>query len=172
MPAAIITEQAGFQIRSSRPEDAEGVMALASLPGFRFGTLRLPHQTLEQTRNWLATETPDSMHLLAVLDGKVIGQAGLRRFAGRRAHAAGLGLGVHDDYLGRGVGSALMRELVDVADKWLDIRRLELTVFTDNAAAITLYRKFGFEVEGTHRAYAFRDGRHVDALAMARLRGI
>lgn len=48
--------------------------------------------------------------------------------------------------------------------------RLELTVFTDNERAIALYRKFGFEAEGTHRAYALRDGRYADVLAMARLR--
>ena len=47
-----------------------------------------------------------------------------------------------------------------------DIRR----VYADNERAIALYRKFGFEAEGTHRAYALRDGRYVDALAMARLR--
>jgi putative acetyltransferase len=45
---------------------------------------------------------------------------------------------------------------------------IELHVYTDNAAAIALYRKFGFEHEGTHRAYALRDGRCRHA-AMARL---
>ena len=50
-----------------------------------------------------------------------------------------------------------------------DVLRLELTVYVDNARAIALYRKFGFEVEGTHRAYALRDGAYVDALCMARL---
>jgi len=37
--------------------------------------------------------------------------------------------------------------------------------------AIALYEKFGFEVEGTHRRYAFRNGEYVDAYSMARLRG-
>jgi putative acetyltransferase len=49
---------------------------------------------------------------------------------------------------------------------------LELTVYTDNAAGIRLYRKFGFEfgfeIEGTLKGYAMRDGRYVDAHAMAR----
>ena len=47
--------------------------------------------------------------------------------------------------------------------------RLELTVYTDNAAALRLYRKFGFDIEGTHRGFALRDGVFVDAYAMARL---
>lgn len=43
-------------------------------------------------------------------------------------------------------------------------------MFTDNERAINLYRKYGFEVEGTHRAYALRAGHYVDAHFMARLR--
>ncbi len=50
--------------------------------------------------------------------------------------------------------------------------RLEQKVFTDNAQALALYRRRGFVVEGTHRAYAFRDGCYADAHSMARLRGI
>ncbi len=56
-----------------------------------------------------------------------------------------------------------------MADNWLNYTRLELTVYTDNAAALALYRKFGFEIEGTLKAYAFRDGRYIDAYTMARL---
>jgi len=40
-----------------------------------------------------------------------------------------------------------------------------------NAIGIALYEKFGFEREGTHRRYAFRDGEYVDAYSMARIRG-
>jgi putative acetyltransferase len=39
-----------------------------------------------------------------------------------------------------------------------------------NAIGIALYEKFGFEIEGTHRRYAFRNGQYVDAYSMARVR--
>ena len=58
---------------------------------------------------------------------------------------------------------------LDLADNWLNLWRLELTVWADNTAAQQLYRRQGFVVEGTHRAYALRHGQLVDALAMARL---
>ena len=57
----------------------------------------------------------------------------------------------------------------ELSDGWLNFQRLELWVYCDNIAGIALYRKFGFTVEGTCRAYAFRDGRYVDAYMMARL---
>jgi putative acetyltransferase len=81
----------------------------------------------------------------------------------------GLGISVAGSRQGQGVGSALMQALCDYADNWLALLRIELTVYTDNAAAIALYRKFGFETEGTMRGYGLRDGQYVDVFAMARL---
>jgi putative acetyltransferase len=78
-------------------------------------------------------------------------------------------MAVRDDRQRRGVGTALLRAAIELADGWLNYQRLELTVYTDNLAALHLYRKFGFTIEGTCRAYAFRDGTYVDAYAMARL---
>ena len=78
-------------------------------------------------------------------------------------------MAVRDDRQGRGVGTALMTAAIELADRWLNLQRLELSVYTDNLAAMALYRKFGFSIEGTCRAYAFRDGEYVDAYMMARL---
>src|SRR6185295_15733349 len=87
----------------------------------------------------------------------------------RRRHVGDVGMAVRDDRQRRGVGTALMHAAIELADGWLNYQRLELTVYTDNLAALHLYRRFGFTIEGTCRAYAFRDGMYVDAYAMARL---
>ena len=79
-------------------------------------------------------------------------------------------MAVHDDWQGKGVGSALMNAALDMADNWLQYTRIELTVYVDNAAALAVYKKFGFEIEGTHKKYAFRNGEYVDSYSMARIR--
>ena len=160
----------GLQIRAARLDDSEALTALSNLPGYRAGTLRLPYQSVEEIRKWLEAERTGSLALVAILDGQIVGSAGFNRYKGRRSHAAGIGLGVHDDFQGKGVGTALLAALIDAADNWHAIKRLELTVFTDNARAIRLYEKFGFEAEGVQRAFAFRAGQYVDALGMARVR--
>ena len=67
---------------------------------------------------------------------------------------ASLGIGVQDAWHRRGIGSALMTELIDLADNW---------------PAIPPYRKFGFVEEGRSRGFALRDGILADVLHMARL---
>ena len=71
----------------------------------------------------------------------------------------------------RGVASALIRTMIDMCDNWLRVDRIELTVFVDNEPAIAVYKKHGFEIEGTGRRYALRNGEYVDAYFMARLKG-
>jgi putative acetyltransferase len=157
-----------LDIRAARPQDAEAIAALHSLPGFRHGTLRLPYPSPDDIRRRLEG-AKEGRELLAFADGQLVGSVGLHRQSGRRAHVGGIGMGVHDAWTGRGIGGVLMREVVCLAERWLGLRRLELTVYTDNVPALALYRKYNFAVEGTHRAYALRDGVLVDAYTMARL---
>ena len=79
-------------------------------------------------------------------------------------------MAVRDDWQGKGVGTKLLEAALDLADNWLGLTRLDLRVFVDNGAAIALYRKFGFEVEGTHKWFALRGGDFVGAYVMARLK--
>jgi putative acetyltransferase len=161
----------GLIIRARRPADAEAIADLVNLPGVRFGTMRLPYHSPQEVAGWIEKTPTTDLDLVAMKGSLLIGTAGLWRFTGRQSHVGGLGMNVHDAWIGRGVGTALLAALLDSADNWLGIRRLQLTVYVDNAPAIRLYRRFGFELEGTHRAYALRDGRYVDAHAMARLAG-
>jgi L-phenylalanine/L-methionine N-acetyltransferase len=161
----------GFVIRAATPEDAGQMAKLHNLPGYRYGTLRIPFHTPAEIRKWLENPSPGDKQLVACSADTIIGNIGLQpATSGRRRHVASIGMGVHDDFRGRGVGSALMKATLDLADNWLDIRRVELTVFTDNDDAIRLYEKNGFVTEGHLRDFAFRDGRYVDAYSMARLR--
>ena len=64
----------------------------------------------------------------------------------------------------------MMGVCLDLADNWLNLTRLDLRVCVDNSPAIVLYKKFGFDIEGTHRRFAYRNGEYVDAHVMARLR--
>lgn len=158
-------------IRARRQNDVQGLTQLVNLPGFRFGTMRLPFHSPQEVTGWIEKAPATNVELVAEVDGTIVGQAGLYRLTGRQAHAGGLGMGVHDAWIGRGIGAALLAALLDAADNWLGIRRLQLTVYVDNAPAIHLYERSGFVVEGTHKAYALRDGRYVDAHTMARLGG-
>lgn len=160
----------GLSIRARTPADAEGIAALHNLPGYRLGTLRTPYHTVEEIRKGIEGQSANVTSLVAILDDQIIGDIGMTRLSGRRAHAASFGMGVHDAFRGRGIGAALLGEIIAIADNWYNIKRLELTVYTDNEAAITLYKKFGFEVEGTLRDFAFRNGAYVAALTMSRIR--
>lgn len=156
-----------------RAAEAGDYQALARLYADRNAyaqTLQLPYPSPELWRKRLAQNDETQHTLVAAVAGEIVGNLGLTRLTrARRAHVGELGMGVRDAWQGKGVGTALMKAAVDLADNWLGLRRLELRVYTDNARAIALYRKFGFEVEGTHRAYSIRNGAYVDSLSMARI---
>ena len=160
-----------IEVRHAEPGDSEAISRVAAGPKAVAGTLQLPYPSAEAWRRRI-TESPEGTRsLVACVGGEVVGNLGLEALnRPRLRHVGRIGMAVRDDWQGRGVGTALMRAALDLADNWLDLSRIELTVYTDNAAAIALYEKFGFEVEGTHRRHAFRDGEYADAYSMARLR--
>lgn len=161
-------------IRRATAKDAAAVTRHMSDPAVFGGLLQMPYPSEEMWQARLtegAAAVKADLLLVAERDGEVIGQAGLFSPgpAPRRRHAMGLGISVSSAAQGQGVGTALMAALCDYADNWVACLRIELTVYTDNKIAQRMYRNFGFELEGTFRGYALRDGVYVDAHPMARL---
>jgi putative acetyltransferase len=158
-------------VRAAEITDAEALQEIFGQPRAQANTLQLPFRSVAQRRDWMSRVTTDGHLLVAEIDGRVIGNIGLHiATAPRRRDVGSFGMSVHDDFQGRGVGTALMRAMLELADNWLGLRRIEMEVYTDNAPAIHLYEKFGFVIEGTGRQWARREGELVDAYFMARLK--
>lgn len=132
----------------------------------------MPYPSPETWRRRLSEPERGLVSLVACMDDEPVGMIGLHTHPDqpRVRHAACLGMGVRDDWQGKGIGTALVRAAVELADQWLGLVRIELNVFPDNEAALRLYRRFGFEVEGTLRKAALREGQLMDVLVLARLR--
>ena len=161
-----------IEIRRAEPGDYKAVQQVHAQPRAIWGTLQVPFPSEEVWKKRL-TEAGDEMYaLVACAEGEVVAMAGLHLYpkSPRRRHVGYIGMAVHDKCHARGIGTALMNAIIELADNWLNLARLELNVWTDNEPALRLYKKFGFEIEGTQRKYAFRDGAYVDAYAMARVR--
>lgn len=158
-------------VRPVRPSDAAAMHAIRIDRAVARTTHGLPSMRLDAVEGRLTAPEAGFHRLVAETDGQVVGFAALQQPVNPRlSHGAGLGLMVRSNAWGRGVGSELMAALLDLADNWLNLKRVELEVHTDNPGAIHLYEKFGFEVEGTRRFQAYGDGRWTDSLVMARIR--
>lgn len=115
----------------------------------------------------------DKNHIQLVVESsaKVLGHLGIHTQDNpRRKHCASFGITVHPKAQGKGIGKKLMAAMVDLADNWLNLVRIELDVYTDNIRAIVLYQNFGFEVEGESKCDTFRDGELVNSFRMSRIR--
>ena len=166
------SEKMTFTIRRAEPDDYKPIYQIYAGPQAVWGTMQLPFPSAELWRKRLA-EPPEGMfNLVVCAEDEIVGQLGLHTFPSRprRRHVGQIGMAVRDDWQGKGAGTALMEAMVDLAERWLNLTRIELEVYTDNEPAIRLYKKFDFVIEGTHINFAYRDGHYVDAHFMARLR--
>src|SRR5512136_388715 len=138
-------------IRRAEPGDYQAVYKIFCGPKAVWGTLQIPFPSLEMSRKRLSDPEEGVYLFVACIDDEVVGQSGLHTFPNRprRRHVGQLGMAVRDDWQGKGVGTALMQAMIDMADGWLNLSRLELDVYTDNEPALKLYQKFGFTIEGT-----------------------
>ena len=123
---------------------------------------------LESTREFVLPNIARGVpQYVAVSGGEVIGWCDITplRLEGF-THCGRLGMGVHRDYRGRGLGHRLVTQTIAKA-KEKGLEQIELEVFASNTPAIKLYEKVGFVVEGVKEKARKLDGVYDDILEMA-----
>ncbi len=157
-----------IRIRPFEPSDIEEYQRIHNDLDAASELLHPPMLNSEEARA-RATHRGSERLLVAEYPSGVVGFGTLRIFAGRRSHVGQVVLAIEPESGVQHAGATLLEALIDLAEHWYGLRRLELKVFASNTRAIELYERFGFEVEATHHQFALRDGDYATALSMARL---
>ncbi len=158
-----------IQIRHLEATDSQDIFDIYRRTSVSENTSQKPYLSSEQVERLFGHS--DHFTLVAELSEKVVGHITLFMTTKvRDRHCAGLGIAIHPDVHGKGIGKALMQEAINQADNWLNLVRLELEVHADNQAAIALYERIGFQLEGTKRLSTFKGGKYIDMLLMSRIR--
>lgn len=151
-------------------QDAAALWAIARQQGVIETTLALPSLRLEQRMKSLSDLGENDHYMVAEKVGQVVGVAGLTVGRGRLRHSGHLFVHVATANQGQGIGTRLLQTLLDLADQWLLLRRVELTVLTENEGAKRLYERLGFVVEGCRKMSVISQGEIKDEWLMARYR--
>ena len=149
-------------LRSGTPEDAAAVLANFNLTHAQTDwLLTYPDEirfTEEDEARYLKekTESENEVELVAELEGKIVGTAGVDRLGRQEKlrHRAEFGISIVREYWGLGIGKALTRACLECA-KAAGYAQLELSVVADNSNAIRLYESLGF-VEYGRNPLGFR----------------
>ena len=163
-------------VRTATARDAPATLALyRSVVEEGAYTVREPSEfdlTKEQERGYVEEDrrAPGNLCLVATEgDGAVVGMVRASAGAHRRTgHFADIeSLWVEVSWRRRGVAGVLLSALISWARDHPQIEKLGLFVFSTNGAAIRLYRRHGFQVEGRYpRDIKFGDGSYADTIAM------
>lgn len=164
-----------IKIRAIRVEDAGGINALRVMDGVRENILGITSERIDRSKAFIESLGANDYQYVAEVNESgeniIVGSIGLSVGINPRIrHVGSIGIMVHKDYQGMGIGKKLMETIIDLVDNWLMLKRIELSVFVDNERAIKLYKSFGFEIEGTKRCSAIRNGKYEDEYIMARIK--
>ena len=153
---------ADFVVRPARAADARAMAEIfAAVAEERDGIATEPPVDIEERAAAFARSAGESV--VAVAGGRIVGM--LHIDASRHGFGE-LGMLVDRGWRGRGVGSALVRAAIAWA-RGQGLHKLCLEVFPHNTAAIAVYRKAGFVVEGRRaRQYRRASGELWDTIVM------
>lgn len=163
-----------IEVRPLVPEDAPEYVALRramlveSPVAFTADADGDPGSDEEQVRKYTASKAGLAI-VGGFLDGKLVGAAGIVREARSKLHhrAWVWGVWTAPEVRGRGIGEAVMREVIRVVRGWEGMRVLYLSVGAEQSAAIRLYKRLGFRVWGTEPRVVHHAGRDYDEVHLA-----
>jgi RimJ/RimL family protein N-acetyltransferase len=170
-----LTDGSVVRLRSPMEDDAQTLIDYLAVVREQTENLMVgpsdPLPTLEWERDWIRShlDRPRSLQVMAEADGRMVGLSSVHADQRYRAsHRGEIGISVLAAWCGRGLGTVLMRELIDWAGRCDGLDVLRLGVFADNPRAIRLYEKVGFARDGQRRWNARRGpGRYVDEIVMS-----
>ncbi|HSA06785.1 MAG TPA: GNAT family N-acetyltransferase [Candidatus Gastranaerophilales bacterium] len=163
-----------LKIRPARIEDSFFMNELRIMDGVFENCPSVYSERISFSQNMINGLSGESDHMFvaeAFMENRVVilGIAGLHVNKNpRMKHSATIGILVHTAYQGKGIGKKLMDKVIDLADNWLLLKRIELEVISDNIPAINLYKKYGFTQEGIKKYCVIKNGKYMDAVLMAR----
>ncbi|MBG9444380.1 GNAT family N-acetyltransferase [Cytobacillus firmus] len=162
-------------IRDIKPEDAQALADLITQveneseymlfePGERKTSAEAQRKRIEAIQ-----KEDQSTIIISEKDNQLVGfLMAIGGAARRNRHSAYLVAGILSEHRGQGIGTKLFEELDCWASKH-EIHRLELTVVIHNQAGVTLYKKAGFQIEGTKKHSLMINGEFVDEYYMSKL---
>lgn len=117
-----------------------------------------------------ATNTQEKSRIFVACEKeRILGYLMVQNEKPRRiSHRGYVVIGIHSDSRGKGIGKSLFIHVVTWAKK-VNLHRLDLTVVTENDAAVALYKNMGFEIEGIKRDSLVIDNNYVDEYYMSKL---
>lgn len=160
-------------LRQPIEDDAEAIIKYLNQVGGESDNLLFGkdefHLTIEQEREFIRRlrENPNSLMIVGIINDSVvsIAQIGCQQRS-RIAHNSDLAISVKKDYWGKGIGTAVMQELIRFAKEHSVIKNVNLGVKASNHTAIKLYEKLGFEKVGVHKDYFNINGVYDDLILM------
>ena len=132
-------------LRPAREDDLDAIHAILSNPQAMTYWSSPPHETLEQSRDWLqkmiGVRVPEGEELIVERDGKVIGKAGLWRFPE-------IGFILHPDFWGQGYAQEALNLVIGRAFEVHGVPRIEADVDPRNLGSLKLLSRLGFRETG------------------------
>ena len=159
-------------VRLARPDDAEGIRAIYNreVTGSTVTFDLVPRSLTEQQR-WLAEHAGAHPAVVAVdAEGDVVGFGSLGPYRSRPAYSTTVedSVYVRRDRQRRGIGRAILAELVDLATRH-GFHTVIARIVDGHEASIALHRACGFELVGVEKEVGRKFGRWLDVVVMQRL---